>query len=780
MASDTSANNELIDKVATLKQSGIEKIIKNTLAEKPKGLTEKPSMRTLIERTPLKHLDGDKQTSEASENYPERVLFTMKMNKNIGTEQEDIETSSTKDNDEQILKVESDDHILIEKTNDQESVDSEYDIAAEIGNCPSTSSVISKNDIDDPVVISSSIKVESCDPTFTKTEKQKGLIKPNKSSVIITKDHSNSDDDSETQETATGDIYEFKEPEPFEFEASKKTSPETDKKPKRKGPNEKSETTKRCPTPPVKRTKKSVSKDAEKGHQLKIEDDSEQSNMLESIPISDPIKTEPDFEEPESSENQLVDSESSQPDDMISDKQDAESPSTTVGPNASTSETVRETQPVVKSLFINTFVEATIEDQSKVFELKAVKYTKSKASSDEDLESVKKIMLTDDVLNQEPPKIDKPSSIADKVLKALSSQQHTINSPEATAVESENLEADAHSSHISTKPPSERSLSPSTAFTALESSSSTNSEPISKSQRTTPLTTRVLDNEVQSSIKSVSNKIDILESISPKNNDLSETIQKLESVIQKTGDQSHMSDDSTDSTDSEQRLVIEDESQSLETTPEFALTKQEVDDVKQAQKDAKLIVTSKTITSAAVITLVSNTGDLAPNTMNISGTEKQESVSPSAIESVACTKGIETTESKKCNKSDPIDDHAVDVKLDDNNDIQNDESEVVQNESLSLFLCEETIPGSPAPACPKEQSESSKKGYDNLFTSPNAIESDARLASIETETKHARKTGEISATPASSPRDSMSQDESSEDINKKQGNAHTQFFISIF
>lgn len=778
MASDKSANNELIDKVATLKQSGIEKIIKSTLAEKPKGLPDKPSMRTLIERTPLKHLDGDK-TSEASESYSERVLFSMKINKNIGPEQEDIEKSSTKDNEEQILKMESDDYILTEKTRAQKSAD---DITATIGNCPSNSSMISNNDIDDPIVISSSIKIESCDTTFTKTEKQKGLNKPNKSSVILSKDHSNSDDDSETQETVTGDIYEFKEPEPFEFEASKKASPEMDKKPKRKGQIEKSELTKRCPTPPIKRTKKSINKDTEKGYQLKIEDDSEQSNMLETIPISDPIKTEPDLEEPELSDNKLVDNASSQHDDKKSDKQDAESPSTTVGAIASPSETVRETQPAVKSLFINTFVEATVEDQSKVFELKAVKYTKGKASSDEDLESVKKIMLTDEVLNQEPPKIDKPSSIADKVLKALSSQQHSINSPETTALESENPETDAHQSHISTNPASERSSSPSTAFTAVESSSSINSEIISKSQRTTPLTTRVLDNEVQLSMKSVSNKIDILESISPKNNDLSETIQKLESVIQKTGDQSHMSDDSTDSTDSEQRLIIEDESQSLETTPEFTLTKPEADGVKSAHKDAKLIVTSKTITSAAVIALVSNTGDLAPITVNISGTEKQEIVSPSAIESVACTKGIETTESKLYNRSELIDEHAVDVKLDDDdiNDIQNDESEVVQNESLSLFLCEETIPGSPAPACPKEQNESSKKGYDNLFTSPNAIESDARLVSIETETKHVHKTGEKSATPASSPRDSISQDESSEDINKKQGNTQfTNFYFLI-
>lgn len=44
-------------------------------------------------------------------------------------------------------------------------------------------------------------------------------------------------------------------------------------------------------------------------------------------------------------------------------------------------------------------------------------------------------MLADDMLNEEPPKVDKPTSIADKVLKALHSQQQdqqrSVGSPDS-------------------------------------------------------------------------------------------------------------------------------------------------------------------------------------------------------------------------------------------------------------------------------------------------------------------------------------------------------------
>lgn len=72
--------------------------------------------------------------------------------------------------------------------------------------------------------------------------------------------------------------------------------------------------------------------------------------------------------------------------------------------------------------------------------------------------------------------------------------------------------------------------------------------------------------KAKSILDSPEHKLDILDSISPKNNDLTETIQKLESVIMKTGPNiNRFTEDSSDSTDSEQRLVIEDESQSSET-----------------------------------------------------------------------------------------------------------------------------------------------------------------------------------------------------------------------
>lgn len=67
-----------------------------------------------------------------------------------------------------------------------------------------------------------------------------------------------------------------------------------------------------------------------------------------------------------------------------------------------------------------------IVDSTKIFDVKSK--PKEEAANKEDLESVKK-MLTDELLNEEPPKVDKPTSIADKVLKALHSQQQDQQRP---------------------------------------------------------------------------------------------------------------------------------------------------------------------------------------------------------------------------------------------------------------------------------------------------------------------------------------------------------------
>lgn len=100
-------------------------------------------------------------------------------------------------------------------------------------------------------------------------------------------------------------------------------------------------------------------------------------------------------------------------------------------------------------------------------------------------------------------------------------------------------------------------------------------------------------------------------------------------------------------------------------------------------------------------------------------------------------------------------------------------TENAQNESISLLLCEETIPGSPAPACPKEQCDVIKKSnYDSMFTSPMQVADTIDTKPVPTETSTTAadaKQKSKNATPRSSPRDSMSQEDSSEENNKKPG-----------
>lgn len=87
-----------------------------------------------------------------------------------------------------------------------------------------------------------------------------------------------------------------------------------------------------------------------------------------------------------------------------------------------------------------------------------------------------------------------------------------------------------------------------------------------------------------------------------------------------------------------------------------------------------------------------------------------------------------------------------------------------------MLLCEETIPGSPAPVCPKEQCDSVKKNYDSMFASPHPADIETKVIPIDTDASNIdSKSKSKNATPGSSPRDSMSQDDSSEENNKKQG-----------
>lgn len=462
-------------------------------------------------------------------------------------------------------------------------------------------------------------------------------------------------------------------------------------------------------------------------------------------------------------------------------------------------------------MYLHYFSIVYLVDSTKIFDVKPK--PKQEAAEKEDLESVKK--LTDEVLNEEPPKVEKPKSIADKVLKALHSQQHdqqrpldlpdpleeteieqipepVVNAPVETKAEAKPKaeakskaeakpkapETDTDVSTTTTEsPPTEPVASTSTRTPSVRGTVSPTTVTHTSTTATAIATTTATATGKKPVLGSTpEHKIDILESISPKNNDLSETIQKLETAISKSVDHGHeLSDDSTDSTDSEQRLIIEDESQSSETPiADLILNKQDSDQsysAKQAHKEAKAAAASAKVAAALA---ASAKEERATRKVSSPPEDIVEAAPvpdiPTAPEPVVSDVADDTTPDKSADE--PItddnasiasrsDECAGDGRKDDAMSVDN-----AQNESLSLLLCEETIPGSPAPACPKDTCDSLKKGYD-IYSHSADIDApkpmDHEPLAVETKSKSKN------ATPGSSPHDSVSQDDSSEEISKKQG-----------
>lgn len=731
------AKSDLVEKMATLKPSGIEKIIKNSLAEKSKALPEKMSMKTLCERSPLKQFDREK----------EKDLL------------KDKEKEKEKESE-------------IEK----ETIDDKKNIAPSFTDTASTSQKLPLESTSVIKCAESTVKIEPIEKSSTKLtfgektpskafniksmHKEKSIIRQ---SIMSAKDDHQrlSDFDIKSQPStsaATCDIYEFKEPEPFEFEAAppKKPSPENDKKGKRKTVLERIEQppTKATNTLAAKRAKKMI-KELEKIKDIKLDDDDQLSSPISSPTALAPIKIESIFDSlrksPSFNINMANLGQQEECAMLGRDLMSIDEPSTS------------HMHTDVKPLFISSFVEATPEDTAKIFDLK-IGPGESKEELDKELESVKKIMLTEEALNLEPPKVDKPSSIADKVLKALHSQQHSPS----TSTEKETI-ADIKKSPEPVKPP-ETVVDIKSKFVPVESISTF--EPISMIAQPTPA---IISKDLETPptkpvLNSPEHKIDILESIAPKNNDLSETIQKLESVIQKSAELSHLSEDSSDSTDSEQRLVIEDESQSSETQNEFVLNKQ-ANDLPYGLKPATLKDDhGKLISNASSHQL---TKDVKIEIFSDKKPQMQQHELSTLSEPIAISKAIIEIDinSSSAKYNQPIEDLTkVEIKLDDISTIKKEDQLAVdnaQNESISLLLCEETIPGSPAPVCPKEQCDN-KKNYDCIFASPHPTGLDTKHNSIETDSS-ASEAKTKNATPGSSPRDSMSQDDSSEENNKKLG-----------
>ncbi|XP_031640505.1 AT-rich interactive domain-containing protein 4B [Contarinia nasturtii] len=861
---DKNATSNKHEMVATLKQSGIEKIIKSTLAEKQKLLPEKSMMKTLGERAALKDVEKktEKDTSDEKDAQPSTTEHDDKE-----TAKEIKTTTPVTSGSEQIsvvtVKVEMDRKSgkvmgstvvkpLTQTTESKSEIikttkppEEENKIETPSQTIPTISSpqptnqeksTASESIVDTEVTVKVEVSEKSVSTSkqifadkskpFNKSALRQPLVAPKEETKTTESgtDASSSNSSSASSTTtaaaaaaaaSTCDIYEFKEPELFEFETSKKLSPETDKKAKRKTQTESIKPPPSLSTPtlsplstssssppsvaPAKRTKK-LSKEPEKA---KESDDQKLAKPIASAGSVFNVRGDLIFDTLRKSPCYMPD----QVDEEMMMNEDC--------PSTSEAIPVQQLQSEIKPLFINSFVDATPEETSKIFDLKSG-VSDFKEDLEKELESVKKILLSDEVLNQEPPKIDKPSSIADKVLKALHSQQQlpaSLNAAESSSVETLAATAPAAAEATNEADPADivtpitvdvmpkalttfdKSVTPSTSTAAVSCGESA----MTSTRASSSYRAGISPNTETTTIKPVLNKIDILESISPKNNDLSETIQKLESAIQKSGEHTHMSEDTSDSTDSEQRLIIEDESQSSETPNEFVLSKQESDQSyggKQISKektsttitvissvsDKKIYgfdekeLADQSIATMAAVAATAMAAEILPTPSSSSAQPSSTSVVITATSNVTNT--IASTESKVSEEPSSIssNEQTTTIKTDEPADKVKIEDELAaenaQNESISLLLCEETIPGSPAPAYPKEQCDLIKKNYDSIFTSPLTVaEVDAKHVPTESSTSattDAKQNKSKNATPRSSPRDSLSQEDSSEENNKKQ------------
>lgn len=899
------ASNELMDKVATLKPSGIEKIIKNSLAEKSK-LPEAMTMKALCEKSPLKQIEKEKEREKVEERDRDRgkeeklvVVEVKSPAKALKLSPKIEQTVVSKIDKIASVSVEK---LLVKSTFAEKMAsvklnmdNSKENLQRTIGNTTLfTEKPSSTLQLAPPLPSLSSVIPVSC--TRPKTPVANSLVETTQSAC-----------ESVTSKQVTmipvvtaSDIYEFKEPEPFEFETVKKLSPDIDKKPKKKSFSEIMTEPVKTPLttspPSAKKLKKSPTKE-EKLKSLKITEDNRLDDQVYSPPITSPTALTPkvdsifDSLRKSPSFNLTLQAQNMQDDLMVL------SSATSIFVCATP---LKEEKPepiatTSKPTFINTFVEAKSEEPSKIFKIKANTLDENIQDEEDpedkpvELETVKKILLAEEVY--EPPKIEKPSSIADKVLKAINQQQQlqhkseekdieeskpsvitelSHDKPITIAIQRSDSEVKVEKSELSNNINIRPMVSPSLVNVASSSASIIPEPPkielpaIIKKDIETPPKKPVLS--------SPEHKVDILESIAPKNNDLSETIQKLESVIQQTADLNHLTDDSSDSTDSEQRLIIEDESLSSETQNDFAINvgskiidnhimydkhsnaessnaidKTDIDNQREdelqlqqeeqhhyqqqqseqamlphsftskyasgffgeqqkavSEKPPILAGTSslKTVVDlnaayttpleppAPLIPLVQETNPIVSDTIAYSHMSASNTIifdendAESAIPATSIKKddllmvsATVVTSTSTVNISSP--------------GTTNDNSS--NKESLSLLLCEETIPGSPTPPCPREIgadiipltiisgigsnatnnilsgniAATSKKPYD-LFASPHPTGADIKSVPMDIETSHMEVKEKIELiSPHSSPRDSLSHDDSSEEIRKQ-------------
>ncbi|XP_055846495.1 AT-rich interactive domain-containing protein 4B-like [Episyrphus balteatus] len=389
----------------------------------------------------------------------------------------------------------------------------------------------------------------------------------------------------------TSDIYEFKEPEPFEFEVRKAPTPSAGTSDSKKKSVVVAVSKIQPEQPTVspmtssfgKKKKASPIKESpEKPKQLKTE---------EKISVSSLSAAMSNLLTPQKNETTLFDALRKSPsfnlnfnalhEELATTVQETTRALTDVPPPEQLTPTKCGEEPADSTARVvgSPFIETTC-DLSNVFELNqdAEGLTSSDEAKDNkfELENVK-ILLCDSSFDLEPIKVEKPSSIADKVLRAISQkkEEEEKNKCEVTTKLEEVKPKELVKEEEEIKIEEDNLPSTSNSSSSNSSSSAISTSPfITEPPKIEDVTCTLVKSDFEiptkrSLLASPEPKIGILESIPVKNNVLNETIQKLECAIQKTTaapSVDHFVEESSDSNDSEQRLIIEDEEDPPETS----------------------------------------------------------------------------------------------------------------------------------------------------------------------------------------------------------------------
>ncbi|KAL1378896.1 hypothetical protein pipiens_015290, partial [Culex pipiens pipiens] len=416
------------------------------------------------------------------------------------------------------------------------------------------------------------------------------------------------------------------------------------------------------------------------------------------------------------------------------------------------------------------------------------------------------------------PKVEKPPSIADKVLKALSQQQQQ-QAGHGSTVKTEFpkyiIPTPVHKHHptpsVSIEPVIASSVTPiPTAPLKFEATNFAAVIPIIPVKTILPqplplaeppkieLPNIILKKEIDLSktIPVVATPLPKIPStftaIKPeilppttctKSQDLTESIKKLETsnLVQAESSRfTHHDEDSTDSNDSEHRLVIEDpealDHPSVVTTPNQQTDFEKLIKVEVEEKPHISHVDMHSAASAAAVAAVACKEKLVYKTEPppVELVKDESKPKPASILETIIQSELNTAASRGIGSQGYL-------KLKDQQDSrQNSHRQTKKHADSttggteSLFpplLCEETIPGSPAPVCgvSSKEKESTKVYAEtgSSFLQPQNIAAAAVAASdlkpvpmdLEPVADTTRKAADTVDTPTSSPRDSVSQDE---------------------